>query len=333
LRSFPLEMRHPPLFPCVAPAELPCGPGGFATPLRNCGSSLSDCVTHFEWARCKSARAAWQFERAVLQFVRAETRERVPVLQQESRLSPPSSPVCLQRRGTRSKRRAEARTPSPQLDERSPVSQNRSLQSGKAFQVMHLAFPLSGRRGRPPRTAGRQGDPEAAKSAIAREGWRREGGRSHRALAPSWHLFQLAFLLLLNLPALADPRREERERALAAGYRDWIGTLNETARQKAPPFPGARFYFLHSLSHLLLAAISLECGYAASAPSASGSTAPRRTRRRRWRRSSSPPVAGGAHARASAQAGVLRSAAVGSGRQTDCIGKIGRDAGIEPGTP
>jgi hypothetical protein len=30
-------------------------------------------------------------------------------------------------------------------------------------------------------------------------------------------------------------------------------------------FPGVRFYMLHSLSHLLLTAISLECGYAASA--------------------------------------------------------------------
>lgn len=30
-------------------------------------------------------------------------------------------------------------------------------------------------------------------------------------------------------------------------------------------FPGARFYLLHSLSHLLLTAVSLECGYAASA--------------------------------------------------------------------
>lgn len=30
------------------------------------------------------------------------------------------------------------------------------------------------------------------------------------------------------------------------------------------PFPGVRFYLLHSLSHLLLTAVSLECGYAAS---------------------------------------------------------------------
>jgi hypothetical protein len=61
------------------------------------------------------------------------------------------------------------------------------------------------------------------------------------------------------------PAVQARERALAAGYRDWLATLNETARKKAPPFPGARFYLLHSLSHLLLTAISLECGYAASA--------------------------------------------------------------------
>jgi hypothetical protein len=33
----------------------------------------------------------------------------------------------------------------------------------------------------------------------------------------------------------------------------------------APEFPGARFYLLHSLSHLLLSAIALECGYSASA--------------------------------------------------------------------
>ncbi len=30
-------------------------------------------------------------------------------------------------------------------------------------------------------------------------------------------------------------------------------------------FPGVRFYLLHSLAHLLLTAVSLECGYAASA--------------------------------------------------------------------
>ncbi|MCA9664094.1 MAG: DUF1998 domain-containing protein [Myxococcales bacterium] len=51
-----------------------------------------------------------------------------------------------------------------------------------------------------------------------------------------------------------------RHKALVAGYDKWL----ETASYK-PPFPGARFYLLHSLSHLLISAISLECGYAASA--------------------------------------------------------------------
>ena len=37
------------------------------------------------------------------------------------------------------------------------------------------------------------------------------------------------------------------------------------AEQTGADFPGVRFYLLHSLSHLLLTAISLECGYAASA--------------------------------------------------------------------
>lgn len=51
-----------------------------------------------------------------------------------------------------------------------------------------------------------------------------------------------------------------REKELEAGYRAWTSEM-----EKHPPFPGARFYMLHSLSHLLISAISLECGYAASA--------------------------------------------------------------------
>lgn len=56
-----------------------------------------------------------------------------------------------------------------------------------------------------------------------------------------------------------------RAQALASGYDDWLATLGKEARESAPPFPGVRFYMLHSLSHLLMSAISLECGYAASA--------------------------------------------------------------------
>jgi len=51
-----------------------------------------------------------------------------------------------------------------------------------------------------------------------------------------------------------------RGRELLAGHDAWTSTLGD-----APDFPGIRFYLLHSLSHLLMSAISLECGYAASA--------------------------------------------------------------------
>lgn len=51
-----------------------------------------------------------------------------------------------------------------------------------------------------------------------------------------------------------------REKELEWGYRAWTSGMRQ-----APLFPGARFYMLHSLSHLLISAISLECGYAASA--------------------------------------------------------------------
>jgi len=63
------------------------------------------------------------------------------------------------------------------------------------------------------------------------------------------------------------PAVQARERELLAGYRDWLGTLRtDTEKGDRPPeFPGVRFYLLHSLAHLLLSAISLDCGYAASA--------------------------------------------------------------------
>ncbi len=51
----------------------------------------------------------------------------------------------------------------------------------------------------------------------------------------------------------------ERERELRAGFTEWAQN-----RESLDPYP-ARFYLLHSLAHLLASAISLECGYAASA--------------------------------------------------------------------
>lgn len=52
----------------------------------------------------------------------------------------------------------------------------------------------------------------------------------------------------------------ERARKLAAGFDLWRKEHGGTSRQ----FPGPPYYLLHSLSHLLLTAIALECGYPAS---------------------------------------------------------------------
>jgi len=68
----------------------------------------------------------------------------------------------------------------------------------------------------------------------------------------------------LNEDAVRDwenrPVVKERGRQLLAGYEAWSKDV-----EGAPAFPGVRFYMIHSLSHLLISAISLECGYAASA--------------------------------------------------------------------
>jgi hypothetical protein len=53
---------------------------------------------------------------------------------------------------------------------------------------------------------------------------------------------------------------QQRGGELAQGYADWAKSA-----QDPPSFPGVRFYLLHSLAHLLMSAISLECGYSASA--------------------------------------------------------------------
>lgn len=58
----------------------------------------------------------------------------------------------------------------------------------------------------------------------------------------------------------ARPAVRKRAQELRAGYARWSQQVKE-----APDFPGVRFYLLHSLSHLLMTALSLECGYSASA--------------------------------------------------------------------
>lgn len=56
------------------------------------------------------------------------------------------------------------------------------------------------------------------------------------------------------------PAVRTRAQVLLDGYDKWA-----TGNSKPPPFPGVRFYLLHSLSHLLVNAIAVECGYSAAA--------------------------------------------------------------------
>ncbi len=58
------------------------------------------------------------------------------------------------------------------------------------------------------------------------------------------------------------PAVKARAAALLQGFDAWAKRFEPENR---PLFPGVRFYLLHSLSHLLITAISFECGYAASA--------------------------------------------------------------------
>jgi hypothetical protein len=56
------------------------------------------------------------------------------------------------------------------------------------------------------------------------------------------------------------PEVRQREAELRAGFARWSEQVKEP-----PEFPGVRFYLLHSMAHLLMTALSLECGYSASA--------------------------------------------------------------------
>ena len=59
----------------------------------------------------------------------------------------------------------------------------------------------------------------------------------------------------------AKPIVQDRAQAMAEKFRQW-----EVERKSEPSsFPGARYVLLHSLAHMLIRQLSLDCGYAASA--------------------------------------------------------------------
>jgi hypothetical protein len=87
-------------------------------------------------------------------------------------------------------------------------------------------------------------------------------------LTPTWlpaaEIFGEGVLLCLDEEAVRKWEGRDavrrREDDLAEGYRKEL-----EGGGKGPGFPGARFYLLHSLAHLLMSSISLQCGYSASA--------------------------------------------------------------------
>jgi hypothetical protein len=86
---------------------------------------------------------------------------------------------------------------------------------------------------------------------------------------PATEILGEGVFLQLDEDAVRDWAEREPVKArtdeLRRGYEQWKATLSPGAQDKAPDFLGARYYLLHSLSHLLISAISLECGYSASA--------------------------------------------------------------------
>lgn len=81
---------------------------------------------------------------------------------------------------------------------------------------------------------------------------------------PAVEIFGEGVLICLDEQAVqaweSRPAVVARTEELAEGY-----ALEFGASSRGPGFLGARFYLLHSLAHLLMSSISLQCGYSASA--------------------------------------------------------------------
>jgi hypothetical protein len=76
------------------------------------------------------------------------------------------------------------------------------------------------------------------------------------------------FFLSLREPALAEWEKKQeavrtRDQLFKKGFALWQAQRDDRKKAKAD-FANARFVLLHSLSHLLITAVSLECGYSAS---------------------------------------------------------------------
>lgn len=64
---------------------------------------------------------------------------------------------------------------------------------------------------------------------------------------------------------LQQPEVKQRGKELQEGFKAWCKRHNLSGDKKKVDFPGLPYIMLHSLSHLLITTVSLECGYSASA--------------------------------------------------------------------
>lgn len=79
---------------------------------------------------------------------------------------------------------------------------------------------------------------------------------------PATEIFGEGFFIELDPKYLAS--WERRQAVVDRGEELRAGHARAFIDREGPPFPGERFYLLHTLSHLLMNAVSLTCGYAAS---------------------------------------------------------------------
>jgi hypothetical protein len=98
-------------------------------------------------------------------------------------------------------------------------------------------------------------------------GFAEDAGIAPLALEPKWlpaiEINGEGLFILFDEARLtaweSRPMVKQRSDQLLVGFRRWAAE-----RHGAVEFRGARYYMLHTLSHLLMTAIALECGYAAS---------------------------------------------------------------------
>lgn len=76
--------------------------------------------------------------------------------------------------------------------------------------------------------------------------------------------FFLAFRKAAIDEWLKRPAVKARGEQLGEGFASWLARRKTPKDEQKPVFPGTAYVFLHSLAHLLITSVSLECGYSSS---------------------------------------------------------------------